>query len=676
MKLIEITLVDILAYHGSTKVDLSRAAGDQNMVLIWGRNGKGKTSFINSLKMLFGGIEGERIRTVGFPPRPLPEGQFVRGDGEHWMGIVNRQAAAAATRRGENVTASVSAVIVQNDVEIEVRRAWTVTPVGSFIEDVEVIDPDGRLTGQAARQRLADILPPDYVEFFFFDGEDIKSLAETAERKNIDFDKLLRITFVTELVDELRNLASERRRKTLEPREKDKLRELQRDLDDNVFAEAEAAKELTRIAEELRLADADLRRAQAVQQNLSSGASDAQRAALEDRRKTLRTDLYAAIADVAATMPSDAPLVANLPLVATTLTALETRLDAASAAEQGLIRRVREGLPAWVVAAVPEMDDRVRDRLVAALDYEVARLSVVASDNGIFADLDPGRAERVRTQLLKVAAAGAVLRSARATRLMDVSRLQLDLAVVDDDLMRLEVGSQANIARYRQVVADVGKLETTIASLNQRKGQQASRRATAVDMIKTLRVELGEMERRHKRAEQDESDALRIEVIARTFSEIRERMRSAARTHVEQLLNEHFRNLVFDHALIGRIEIDESYTLVFLDDEGRRIGRASLSSGLKQLAATALLWAMKDAAGYEMPVVIDTPLGRIDRENQDNMLINYYPRLSHQVILLPTNAEIDQRKKALLADHVADEWLIENEAGDNATVARGALVRA
>jgi len=675
MKILEVTLVDILAYRGSTTVDLSSTKGDQNMVLIWGRNGKGKTSFINSLKMLFAGIEDERIRTVGFPPRPLPEGQFVRGDGEHWIGVVNRQAAAAAARDGKSVTASVSAVIVHDDAEIEVRRAWTVTPAGSFAEDVEVTEAEGRLTGNAARQRLADILPPDYVEFFFFDGEDIKSLAETAERKNIDFDRLLRITFVTELVNELGNLASERRRKTLTPHERERLRNLQRDLDDNVFAEAEAERELLKINEELRLASADLRRAQAVRENLSSGASDAQRQDLESRRRKLRMDLDAATSEVAAAMPPDAPLVANLPLVATALAALEARLDAAGAAEQGLIRRVREGLPAWVAAAVPELDDPTRQRLVTALDWEVARLASLRSDSGIFADLDPGRAERVRTQLLRVAAAGAVLRSARATRLMDVARLQADLAQVDEDLLRLEVGSQANIERYRLVVADIERFETSIAELNQRKGQQAARRAAAQEAIRTLQVDLREAERRHERADRDEGDARRIEMVARTLSDVRERMRLAARARVEDLLNEHFRHLVFDHNLIGRIKIDETYTLVFLDDADRRIGRASLSSGLKQLAATALLWAMKDAAGYEMPVVIDTPLGRIDRENQDNMLINYYPRLSHQVVLLPTNAEIDQRKKGLLAAHIADEWLIENEAGDNATIARETLVK-
>jgi DNA sulfur modification protein DndD len=72
-----------------------------------------------------------------------------------------------------------------------------------------------------------------------------------------------------------------------------------------------------------------------------------------------------------------------------------------------------------------------------------------------------------------------------------------------------------------------------------------------------------------------------------------------------------------------------------------------------------------------MPVIIDTPLGRIDRENQDNMLHTYYPRLARQVIILPTNTEIDQRRFDLIRDRVAGQFKIVNESGDSARVERG-----
>lgn len=91
---------------------------------------------------------------------------------------------------------------------------------------------------------------------------------------------------------------------------------------------------------------------------------------------------------------------------------------------------------------------------------------------------------------------------------------------------------------------------------------------------------------------------------------------------------------------------------------------ASLSAGMKQLAATALLWALKEASGREVPLIVDTPLGRIDRAHQENLLTRYYPTVGRQVIVLPTDSELDEGKYRVLAPHVFREYhLINDETG-------------
>ncbi len=673
MKLLSVRLTNIFAYFQEEAIDLSLTRGERNVILIWGRNGKGKTSFINSMKLLFAGIDSERTRTVGFPPRPLPHGQFVRGDGEHWIGVVNRQAARQAERERRPVTASVSATLVVSGQEITAERAWTVVD-RTYTEALQVTDGSARLTGDAAAERLADILPPDYVDFFFFDGEDIKALAETAERKSLDFDRLLRITFVAELAGELRNVAVERRRRTMDTRDREQLRSVERAMQEARADRREATRELATVEEELTSRGAELKRQQTVRDNLSSGASDAQREVLERNLKSTQGKLLDAVNTVVTSVPAQSPLIANLPLVGAALAELERRVGTAAGAEAGLIRRIQEQLPAWVDDAELELDEGAREALVGALRAGVALMAKERGDLGLFADLDVARADRVRERLLKFASGGAQVRAAHFKLLMEAHRLRLEADQIRDDLMRLQVGSQANIDRYRAAVEQIASLESEIARLNQRKGFSAGRLDEAEATLRAKKAELAELERRLVRADQDETEARFVEGAERALREVRERMRAAARDEVQRRLNLRFRQLVFDHSLIDRIEIDDTYTLTFFDEGGRRIGRASLSSGLKQLAATALLWAMKDAAGIEMPVIIDTPLGRIDRENQDNMLVGYYPKLSEQVVMLPTNAEIDARKKRMLEPFIADEWRINNDAGDAATFEHRPLV--
>ena len=111
----------------------------------------------------------------------------------------------------------------------------------------------------------------------------------------------------------------------------------------------------------------------------------------------------------------------------------------------------------------------------------------------------------------------------------------------------------------------------------------------------------------------------------------------------------------------------------FLDRNDDPIATGSISAGMKQLMATALLWALKEVSGKEVPLVIDTPLARIDRGHQENLLTRYYPFAGEQVIVLPTDAELDAAKYALLAPHVYREYLLDNPEGDETRVFAGRM---
>ena len=110
MKFLSIELEHMFAYDKKATVNLSGTTDSQNIVLIWGRNGMGKTSFLNALKLLFTGVDHPSSRIVGFPPRPLPPRQYVVGDGAGWSGLINQPARRRAEREGRAVIAGVKAI--------------------------------------------------------------------------------------------------------------------------------------------------------------------------------------------------------------------------------------------------------------------------------------------------------------------------------------------------------------------------------------------------------------------------------------------------------------------------------------------------------------------------------------------------------------------------------------
>ena len=674
MKFLSIELEHVFAYDRKATVDLSGTTEDQNIVLIWGRNGMGKTSFLNALKLLFTGVEHPSSRLIGLRPHPLPPRQYVVGDGAGWSGLINQPARRRAESEGRPVVARVKAIWESDGLTVTAERQWKYDGV-TFTESLLVFDGRDRLAMDAAEARLEDFLPKDFVGFFFFDGEDIKSLAENAERKQIDFDKLLRIAFLAEATAELKKQVTERQRAISRTGIFERLNTLEVELT-KTTGEAEVARHrLEQIEDHLLNDTVGLRQLTTRRENLSSGASEAQREALDTRRLALRDQLDGTSAAVATDLPPDVPMLANLGLVHRALEVVEARLAAAGAAEVVLVRRVRADLPKWIAEAPVDLDPAQIAVLSEAIGDRLDGLVASSSENGLFSTLELGRADRLRASLLRWATLGPDRRGLQAAKLTEAHRLRVELQQVNDALMEIEVGSQANLETYKKVVAEIAKLEDRIAEHNQGKGVLQGKLTELAGEERELKEQQKHLqERRDEEAE--ENRGLRFyNTVVRALNEVTEGLRREMRGKIEALINNRLQLLLTDHPLIDRVTLDESYTMFFLDGAGRPIGRASLSSGMKQLAATALLWAMKDSADYDMPVVIDTPLARIDRMNQTNLLRSYYPKLSHQVIVLPTDAEIDQTKLEMLRPYIWKEFTLKNQdTGESAEILEESLV--
>ena len=87
----------------------------------------------------------------------------------------------------------------------------------------------------------------------------------------------------------------------------------------------------------------------------------------------------------------------------------------------------------------------------------------------------------------------------------------------------------------------------------------------------------------------------------------------------------------------------ETFDVELVDDKGSIINRKLLSAGEKQIYAIAILEALAKTSGRDLPVIIDTPLGRLDSKHRDKLINNYFPEASHQVVLLSTDTEVDER---------------------------------
>lgn len=116
----------------------------------------------------------------------------------------------------------------------------------------------------------------------------------------------------------------------------------------------------------------------------------------------------------------------------------------------------------------------------------------------------------------------------------------------------------------------------------------------------------------------------------------------------------------------------ETLDLVYLDSQDEPVSKESLSAGEKQLMVIAILWALAKCSKKKLPVIIDTPLSRLDSMHRTSLATTYFPNASDQTIILSTDSEIDQNYYNLMKHAIGDEYTLSyDEETKSTTILKG-----
>lgn len=134
-----------------------------------------------------------------------------------------------------------------------------------------------------------------------------------------------------------------------------------------------------------------------------------------------------------------------------------------------------------------------------------------------------------------------------------------------------------------------------------------------------------------------------------------------------------FKTLVEKESLFKRVHIDpETLDVTIVDIDDKIIQKDQLSAGEQQMFAVSIVWALALTSGYKAPVVIDTPMARLDSQNRSNFVSKYLPAASEQVIVLSTDEEIYGQYLDLLQANVIDCYtLLYHEEGQYTEIVKG-----
>ena len=141
-------------------------------------------------------------------------------------------------------------------------------------------------------------------------------------------------------------------------------------------------------------------------------------------------------------------------------------------------------------------------------------------------------------------------------------------------------------------------------------------------------------------------------LLSDTIEAFRENVRAAVEADSQSM----FLKLIRDPEGYGGLRISSDYRIELLDTRNQP---RETSKGGKQLLALSLIGALKSAAVRGGPVVLDSPLGRLDLEHRANVLQTWIPSLGAQAILLVQSGELTKKDaRRILGSRIGREYEI------------------
>lgn len=650
MILERLTLENFGAYAGRQQVELAPRGAEQPIVLVGGQNGEGKTTL----------LEGVLLALYG-PHSP----QAKARSSSYEAYLRSRIHAGASAPSDAAVELEFAASFDGESKHIRVRRAWSGGDRRKAREQLTAWS-DGEADPQLSdgwAEFIETLVPRGIAPLFFFDGERIEELADL-DRARETLETAVSALLGLELVDRLGSdlIAIERRH-------------AKAGADESLAAELEAS--------EAKLASCDEALSQ-LRQSLASGRAEEERAAaaLEKVEEGFRADGGQSYEDRARREAQVEAERARLQAAQERLRELAAGAAPLLCLKQRLGPLLEQSAAERQVRASVELVDVLATRDVATLAWAADCGLTDPALRDLGDRLSADRDERAKGEI-------------EVWANLDETSHDLLRTALEGDLRRVEADCAAALAAAREARSSLELAERRLAEVPSRGAiegvigerergrieleQASERRAKTAKSLEQAERERADVAEAHQRllrraaessmGEEDSGRILRHAERARqTLSQLRSAAGAAHMGRIETLIGESLDELLRKEGLVSAVSIDpDEHRLELSGRGGRQLDPSDLSAGERQLTALSLLWGLARASRRSLPVIIDTPLGRLDASHRALFVSRYLPRASHQVIVLSTDTEVDRDLLGALNGAVGRSYRLEHDDETQAT---------
>lgn len=628
MKFRKLTIENYKSFQFATEIRFPVGEDGRSIFLIGGMNGAGKTSIMEAINFCLYGAKVEKI-----------------------FRNINRREKA----RG-NASVSFELVMEMDDLsELVVKRSWSAgvadDPKPKDLTERLVVVRDGKRVSVQNQEIWQDfirsVIPPDITQFFFFDGEKIQAIAaddHSEVRLKSSLEAALGIQYINRLASDILYIKKEERKGFVEISDEDldfKQSELKKERSKLTRRQTERERVQQELAEfKQQLEDARQRFTAAFQ-------------AEPETRETMRANEKKRIQAVnrLAQVESEIRVLCekSLPFAITGRLFEPMRKQIEAERESAGSEAIRENaasLAKRIVRVVEEPEPIYRERLspekMAELERRIFRLLRRGDSQGEverILDLSDRDAARVLNKMES-------LESGEVFLLKPLLEEKRELAA---QIRKLEGLSQTGVLSesekelFEQLQAEMEGCSTQIGRKSEQLRSLEEEILSLEQRIQSIEMEIEKLYEKHHVSKERAEFIQECDAIAGVLNQFVVRLRKNKVHLLQEKTFEMYRLLSSRSGLIKDIIIDDkTYEVRISDRNGHEIKKSGLSAGEKEVFAVSLLWGLAQTSQLKLPIVIDTPLSRLDSTHRDNIVNNYFPNAGEQVIILSTDTEIDK----------------------------------
>ncbi|MGD9546713.1 MAG: DNA sulfur modification protein DndD [Candidatus Krumholzibacteriia bacterium] len=656
MKITRVTFHNYRVYAGKQTISMAPPAQGRPVTLIGGMNGEGKTTLLEGIQLALYGRRSE----------------IWQHNGSSYPDYLIQSIHRSADPRGGAMVEVEFEAVDQDAVRcFEVQRSWKVNGGGKVVEYVQVFINGqlDRLLSEDWNDQVERFIPARLAGLFFFDGEKIKHYADPQRSRELierGVLSLLGIDLIDQLGVDLKALEARITKTAKKTSADEQAARLEKNWNEKKIEKSQL---IERRATLLAAHDRQTSICEKCDHEYEDkgGRLYEQRLKLEVDQKSLqgrRGDLEKGLIELAS---GPLPLKMIEPLLVDCIRQMLLEQKARSAQTvlgqlEDQQKRVSQLLKRKKVAAATQI--LLRD----FYEKEANAISRAATTDCYLHTSD---GEYLMAKELLEARfdndskrAGELLREIGDID-SELQAIDRKLAAVPDDAALAEVQNRRTKAHHELAI-----LEGKISQVD--------------EALRLLGVHVDEAERAYHKhllkvlgGAQDQADNARIldhaGRVRATLAELRSGLVRRRLKALEEVICEAYGHLMRKQGMVRSVTIDpDNYQLHLRNEAGDEILTDWLSAGERQLLVVAILWGMARASGRSLPVIIDTPLGRLDSTHRDNLVRHYFPHASHQVVLLSTDEEITGRTLKILKPSIGHSYrLVYDDKRDATTIEVG-----